>query len=283
MNWLFAAIAVLGVSASGPLMAGTAAPALAIAFWRNAMATAVLAPYGAARGELTRPDRATVVAGLALAVHFAAWVSALKHTSVAAATALVTTQIVWVVLVDRWRGATIRRGVLLGLTIAVAGVLVVTGVDFTISKEALAGDALAVLGGLGAAVYLVAGEGVRTRTSTLAYVVACYGICAAVLLVVCLVTGVDLTGYSAKAWWLLVAVTICAQLLGHSILNHLLAVMSPTLISLLLLLEVPGAALLAGVFLDQSPAVGVYVGLGLILAGLVIVTVRRPVESAGQL
>jgi drug/metabolite transporter (DMT)-like permease len=59
--------------------------------------------------------------------------------------------------------------------------------------------------------------------------------------------------------------------------------MSPTLISLLLLLEVPGAALLAGVFLDQSPAVGVYVGLGLILAGLVIVTVRRPVESAGQL
>jgi drug/metabolite transporter (DMT)-like permease len=162
-------------------------------------------------------------------------------------------------------------------------VLVVTGVDVTFSSEARSGEGLAVLGGLGAAVYLVAGENVRTRTSTTSYIVACYGTCAAALLVVCLVVGVDLTGYSAKAWWMLVAVTVCAQLLGHSILNHLLAVMSPTLISLLLLLEVPGAALLAGVFLDQSPAAGVYVGLGLILAGLMIVTVRRPVESAGQL
>ena len=36
-----AVVAVLGVSASGPLMAATAAPAFAIAFWRNAAATVV--------------------------------------------------------------------------------------------------------------------------------------------------------------------------------------------------------------------------------------------------
>ena len=44
VNALLAAVAVLGVSASGPLMAATTAPALAIAFWRNAAALAVLAP-----------------------------------------------------------------------------------------------------------------------------------------------------------------------------------------------------------------------------------------------
>ena len=69
---------------------------------------------------------------------------------------------------------------------------------------------------------------------------------------------------------------VSAQLLGHSLLNHLLAVMSPSLISLLLLLEVPGAALLAGIFLDQTPPFGVYVGLALILTGLVVVVTRRP-------
>ncbi len=52
--------------------------------------------------------------------------------------------------------------------------------------------------------------------------------------------------------------------------------MSPSLISLLLLLEVPGAALLAGIFLDQTPPLGVYLGLALILAGLVVVITRRP-------
>jgi drug/metabolite transporter (DMT)-like permease len=84
-------------------------------------------------------------------------------------------------------------------------------------------------------------------------------------------------------WLLLAAVTVCAQLLGHSLFNHLLAVMSPTVISLVLLLEVPGAALLAAVFLGQAPPAGVYVGLLLVLVGLaVVVRARRaptePVE-----
>ncbi len=85
-----------------------------------------------------------------------------------------------------------------------------------------------------------------------------------------------MVGFSGHTWLAIVGVTICAQLLGHSVLNHLLAVMSPGLISLLLLFEVPGAAILAGVFLDQTPPVGVYVGLALILAGLVVVVLRRP-------
>ena len=78
----------------------------------------------------------------------------------------------------------------------------------------------------------------------------------------CLATGTELTGFSTRTWLLIGAVTVSAQLFGHSLLNHLLAVMSPIVISLLLLLEVPVAALLAGVFLGQSPAWGVYVGPG---------------------
>ncbi len=59
--------------------------------------------------------------------------------------------------------------------------------------------------------------------------------------------------------------------------NHLLAVVSPTVVSLLLLLEVPGAALLAGLFLGQTPPLGVYVGLVLIMTGLALVVLRgRP-------
>ena len=48
MNALLAVVAILGVSASGPLMAATTAPALAIAFWRNAAASAVTAEAASA-------------------------------------------------------------------------------------------------------------------------------------------------------------------------------------------------------------------------------------------
>jgi drug/metabolite transporter (DMT)-like permease len=286
VNAFLALVAMLGVSASGPLMAGTAAPALAIAFWRNAAGSLVLAPLAlrSNRAEIRQQSRRgwamTVFAGAMLAAHFATWISALKLTSVAAATALVTTQLIWVVLIDRLRGIRTSRAVLLGMGLAVAGVLVISGVDLTLSSRALAGDGLAVAGGLFAALYLMAGSEVRESWSTTSYTFTCYGICALLLGLVALVAGVDLAGFTVKAWLLMAAVTVCAQLLGHSLLNHLLAVMTPGVISLLLLFEVPGAALLAGIFLGQTPPAGVYAGLVLILTGLVVVVVRRPPPDA---
>ncbi|MCW2769885.1 MAG: hypothetical protein JWR27_1318 [Aeromicrobium sp.] len=286
MNAFLAVVAILGVSASGPLMAGAAAPALAIGFWRNALGTLAVAPFAASRAprELSGLGgdgwRMTVFAGLMLAAHFATWCTALKMTSVAAATAMVSMQVVFVVLIDRLRGESAPAAVLGGIGLAIVGVLVITGVDFSLSPRALAGDLLGLAGGLTAALYLMAGSRVRERVSTTSYTVACYGICAVTLAVACLVGQVEMVHFSARTWLAIVAVTICAQLLGHSVLNHLLAVMSPGLISLLLLLEVPGAAILAGIFLDQTPPFGVYVGLALILAGLALVVARRPPPEA---
>lgn len=288
MNYLLAVVGVLGVSASGPLMAGTQAPALAIAFWRNAIATVGLAPVaaGTRRHELRRLTvadlRTSAFAGLMLAGHFGTWVTALKLTSVAAATAMVCTQIGWVVLLGRLRGEPVTRAVLVGLATSFTGVLLISGVDLSLSVRALTGDLLAVAGGVFAAGYILAGASVRQRLSTTTYTVLCYGICALVLLVLCAATGSALGGYAATTWLGLVSVTVCAQLLGHSVFNHLLATMSPRTVSLILLLEVPGAAILAGIFLGQAPAVGVYAGLVLILAGLAVVVTRSPgaVEDA---
>lgn len=281
MTVFLALIAVLGVSASGPLMAATAAPALAIAFWRNAGGAALIAPFALARnrtelrGLSSRQWLLSAIAGAMLAAHFAAWVSALKLTSVAAATALVTTQLIWVVLIDRIRGVKPTTAVLAGMALSIGGVLVISGFDFALSSRAIIGDALAILGGLFAALYLLVGNEVRKTLSTTAYTLLCYGFCAVFLAAASLAFGVSLAGFSTKAWLLIAAVTVAAQLLGHSLLNHLLAVMSPVVISLLILLEVPGAALLAGLFLGQTPPWGVYLGLTLILIGLAVVASRR--------
>lgn len=281
---LLMAVGVLAVSLSGPLMAAALVPPLAIAFWRNAMATVVLAPSALTtrRRELVTLGRRQVLlvaaSGTALAVHFAAWVTALTLTSVASATAIVSLQIAWVVAWQILRGERFGAGVVLGLVVAFSGVLVVSGVDFTLSARALAGDLLALVGGAAAAAYTLVGSRARQTMSTTTYTFVCYGTAAALLAVAALVGGQELGGYPLEQWLLLVAVTVTAQLLGHSVFNHLLATTSPMLVSLALLLEVPGAALLAAWLLDQRPPAGALLGLGVIVTGmgLVILTNRRP-------
>jgi drug/metabolite transporter (DMT)-like permease len=281
------AVGVLGVSLSGPLIAAMASvPALAIAFWRMTIATAMTAPmvtpHRHAVGQVSGSDlRLTAIAAVALAAHFALWVSSLKLTSVASSTALVCLQAGWVVLFSWIGGVRPDRRTATGLLICLAGVLVVTGVDFSVSPEDLLGDLLALLGGAGSAVYMIVGGRVRQRANTAVYTLLCYGMCASLLLMLCAVVSVPLAGYRADDWAQLVALAVASQILGHSVFNHLLATISPTVVSMVILLEVPGAALLAGLFLpDQTPPAGVYVGLAVLLCGLVVVTaVRREVPA----
>jgi drug/metabolite transporter (DMT)-like permease len=247
-------IALVAVSTSGPLIAATAVPALAIAFWRNAMAGAVLAPVVLARrrDELKALDRRerrlALLAGLLLALHFGTWIPAISYTSVASATALVATQPVWSALISRARGEVVTRQVWLGIAVAMSGALLLTGADLQVSGQALLGDGLAVVGGVFAAAYMVAGSEVRRSVSTTTYTALCYSTTAVLLLGVCLVGGQGLSGYDGRDWAKLVALTAGAQLLGHSLFNVVLKTTSPTVVSLSILFEIPGAALIAALF-----------------------------------
>lgn len=270
-------IGVLGVAASGPIMAATAAPALVIAFWRNAFGALLMGGPAVMnrRSEfraLKREDyRRLTIAAVALALHFACFISALKLTSVAAATALVCVQVAWVALFSAFRGDRPAPSVVAGLAVALAGVVVITGFDLTLSAEALLGDVLAVAGGAFAAVYMIVGAELRRTLSTGTYTTLCFGGCAAVLLVMCVMFGQSLVDFPPIAWVGIVGVTIVAQLIGHAVFNHLLAVISPLVVSMVILLEIPGATILAAVFLGEQLPAGTYAGLALILAGLAVV------------
>jgi drug/metabolite transporter (DMT)-like permease len=139
------AIGVLAVSTSGPLIAFAAAPALAIAFWRNALALPLLVPVAALRrrGELRalvgasrREGLYCALAGLALAAHLMTWVPSTKLTSVATATALVATQPVWVGLIAVALGRRLSTWTWLGIGVAVTGAISLTGADVGTSGTA---------------------------------------------------------------------------------------------------------------------------------------------------
>jgi drug/metabolite transporter (DMT)-like permease len=284
------AVAVAGVSLSGPLTALVTAPVLAIAFWRNAAGAALLLPVLLTRdrGDLTglrwRDLRSSVVAGLFLAGHFAAWLPSLYLTSIGASVALVTTTPIWTAVVARLAGVRFPAQVWWGLALAVGGAALIAGVDVTVSPDALKGDGLALLGAIFAGGYVLAGARARARLSTSAYTVTAYTTCAAVLAVAALVVDAPLVGFAAREWWLLLGITVCAQILGHTLLNLVLSSVGPTVVSLAVLLEVPGALVVALVLLGQLPPLLALPGMAAVVAGVaLVVRAGRPstlVEAA---
>jgi drug/metabolite transporter (DMT)-like permease len=271
------AVAVIGVSFSGPLTALVTASVLAIAFWRNAAGAVLLLPVLLLRERATlhglrlRQLTSSLVAGLFLAAHFAAWLPSLSMTTVAASTALVTTTPIWTALAARVSGVHLPGQVWAGLALAVLGAALIAGVDVTVSWEALAGDGLALLGAVCAGGYMLAGARARERLTTSAYAVVCYTTCAVALAVAAVVTDVPLAGFSARDWWLIAAITFCAQLLGHTLLNLVLSSVGPTVVGLAVLLEVPGALLVALALLRQLPPPLAVPGMVAVVLGVALV------------
>jgi drug/metabolite transporter (DMT)-like permease len=272
-------IGIVAVSTSGPLMAALVAPAFAVAMWRNAFAVLAIAPFGAVRhrDEIRSLDRQQLrwilAAGVMLGLHFATWIPSLHLTTVASATAMVCVQPVWVALIARAMGHHVPRRAWFGIAIALVAVIALTGVDFTVSARALGGDLLALAGGVAGAVYTVIGGEVRRTVSTTAYTLLCYAVSAVLMLVPCLVLRQQLVGYDGRTWLQLLALTVGAQLLGHSLFNRLLRTTSATVVSLAILFEVPGASLIAAVFLHQTPPYAVLpAGLALLLGLLLVVS-----------
>jgi drug/metabolite transporter (DMT)-like permease len=222
-----------------------------------------------------------VLAGVLLAVHFGTWIPSLRLTTVTASTALVTTSPLWIVLLDRIRGVRVPRGVVLGVLLACAGVLAVTGVDAGRSPRAVLGDLLALAGAIAGGGYMIVGEAARRTTSTAVYTTVAYGTCALTLLPVCLFLDVPLAGWEARTWAEIGILTLSAQLLGHTALNAAVPTVGATPLALALLLEVPGAALVAWAWLGQTPPVAAVPGVLAVLAGLVVVVRSRGASHAG--
>jgi drug/metabolite transporter (DMT)-like permease len=272
-------VAVAAVSTSAPLVRGAHAPALAVAFWRTVMALPVtgslLLRSRSDRLALRQLDRRTlrrtVLAGVLLSAHFAAWIPSLSFTSVASAVALVSTIPVWTAVIARWQGRHVPRAVWWGIGVALVGVLSLTGVDLALTPRAMLGDLLALLGGILAAGYLTVGGEVRQQVSTAVYTTVCYAVAAIVLLAICGVGRQPLVGYEPATWLAIVAITIGPQLLGHTLFNRVLRTISATMVSVVTLFEIVGSALLAWVFFDEVPPVSAVPAGVLIVAGVVMV------------
>ena len=267
-------IGVTATSFSAVLVRLADAPAFAIAFYRCAMAAAVLLPFALSRrGQELRSLSRTqvglaVLAGAFLAAHFATWIPSLSYTSVAASSVLVTTQPLWVAVFGRVVGERVSRRALVGIAVAFGGTLVISGGDLGGGGRALAGDGLAIAGAICAAAYVLSGRNLRRDLSLVSYVAIVYTTAAALLALAMVGSRTHFAGYEPKVWLLFLAITAGPQLMGHTVFNYLLGHLEAGVVAVAIMAEPVGATLLALVILGETPPVAAVAGGGLILAGV---------------
>ena len=265
-------LVIIGIGTSGPVIALSSMPILALIFWRNLGGFFLVLPWAFRDLDLNKAEvraglKFSFLSGIALALHFIGFFIAMRYTSVAVGTALTALQPIFAAYFVKRLGGSIPRRAWLGMSIALVGVVIITGVDLQISTRAFLGDLAAIACAALAAMYVVLGARARETVSTATYTSVAYLTCSLISLVFALFARTELVDFPMREWLLLLALIAGAQLLGHTILNFTLKSLSPAIASLVVFFEVPVSAILAFWWLNQLPPLGTIPGLILILVG----------------
>ena len=272
------------------------APSLVIASVRLTIASLILAPvaYLRYRDELralTRNDLILgIFSGIFLAIHFATWISSLEYTSVASSVVFVSTGPLWVaILSPMLLNERLTRAAVVGLVLAIFGGAVIGLSDACIIQNgiqcpelshilqgrAVWGNFLALCGAFAVSGYLIIGRKVRAKMSLIPYIFLVYGISAIVLNILMVVSRQSPFGYAPSAYGWIFLLAVVPQLIGHSTFNWLLKYLSATQVAVTTLSEPIGSAILAFIFLKESPAPAVLFGGVFILTGIYLTSNKR--------
>ncbi|MCT9096419.1 DMT family transporter [Haloarchaeobius sp. HME9146] len=287
--WVALVVAVLAVSTSAPLVRLSEAPSTVKALYRVAFMTAIVAPLALRRGSgdfqrIGRKDLGVaMVAGIALAGHFALWFVSLDLTTIAASATLVQTQPLFVAL-GGWAllDERVTTKTVVGILVAVLGASLM-GLDAASSTTAsapLLGNVLAVLAAAMASGYVLAGRSLRQRIRVFPYVTVVYAACTVVLLGVVLVQGHPLLGYELREWVLFAAMAVGPGIFGHTVVNWVLERVESWVVSVSLLGEPVGSALLALALFSEIPGLLTLAGGAVVLAGIGVTVWSRDAEAA---
>ncbi|KAB8139636.1 DMT family transporter [Chloroflexia bacterium SDU3-3] len=292
-------IGIFAVASSSILIRfaqGLGVTSTSIAAWRLILAAIILLPIALTHGRaelrlLGRRELALgAVAGLFLALHFITWISSLEYTSVASSVALVSTNPLWVglasLLIFRER---LSRLTMAGIALTVGGSALIGLSDSGGhgAANALLGDALALLGAISVSIYYLIGRELRRTLGTLSYIWLVYSSGALVMVAISLLGALaqgralaSLAQFPPMGWALLLGLALGPQLMGHTIFNWALRHFSATFVTIALLGEPMGSALLALLLFGEPFQPLQLAGFAVLLGGIALATVAERAAKA---
>jgi drug/metabolite transporter, DME family len=250
-------------------------PAMAIVFWRVALAAAFVAAVLAVRGRRdllsTRGNRSPLALGLLLALHWSLYFAAIKETSVASAVVITyAAPIMMALLAPLVIGERVTRVSVLALAVSAGGILAITlsGGEGAGEVRAL-GVVLAVLAAATYAVLVVSVKRFAAEVNPLTFVLYQSSVAALALAPAAVLAG--LPADAGDAALLAVLGIVLTGLTGVLYVASLQTVAATTA-GILSYVEPVSAALLAVLLLGERLTLGMAIGgLAIVAAGVAVV------------
>ncbi|MDW4507680.1 DMT family transporter [Priestia megaterium] len=275
---VFLLIGVLAVSFSSILIKWSDAPASILGMYRLLFTVLLFLPFLPWRQMKILFKNSTVkewlmlaVSGVFLGLHFLFWMESFSHTTVASAMILTALEPVFVVIgaYFLFKEKTSKVGII-SILIAVSGSVIIASGDIGVTKTALYGDLLSILGTVAVSVHMLAGQELCRKMPSIIYSFAVFFIGGLVLFVYNICTNVSLTQYDIKDWWIFLLLALIPNIFGHALFNWLLKYVGATTISMAILGEPIGAIILAYFLLGEMTTVSQLVGGMIVMISVMI-------------
>ena len=277
MPYVAIAIGVISVSLSAIFVKLSSAESAVIAFYRMLFSVLIMSPvfllkYKSELKLLQKRDWIfSIVAGVFLAFHFILWFESLNYTSVASSTVLVTLQPIFAFVgTYLFFKEKVAFQSIVAVIVAISGSLLISWGDFRISGAALYGDGLALIACAFITGYLLFGQDVRKRLSLMTYTMVVYSVSTITLFFYVLFMGQSFGPYESNDWLLFVMLAIVPNLLGHTLFNWSLKWVSTNTISIAILFEPVGAAILAFFIFNEKLILSQVIGGIIVILGILM-------------
>ncbi|MET3942160.1 drug/metabolite transporter (DMT)-like permease [Paenibacillus sp. PvP094] len=251
-------ISILSVSISSIMIKSSDTATAVAGMYRLYISVIIMLPFVPWKAllisKMNKKDWVTVgVAGLFLGLHFLFWMESLVHTSVASSMVILSLQPLFVMMgsyfMFREQNSMLT---IFSLIAALIGSIIIAWGDLGISREAILGDGLSLLGTILVSAYMLAGQKVSRKIDSNLYSILVFFLGGTVMLVYCLFNQIPIVGYRSSDWTYFLLLAVIPTIFGQNIFNLLLKTIGATTVSVGIIGEPVLAILLAYLFLGET-------------------------------
>ncbi|NQX70413.1 DMT family transporter [Paenibacillus alba] len=267
-------ISILSVSISSIMIKLSDTPTSVAGMYRLFISVMILLsfiPWKMFRSlDMNKKDWSIVIlAGLFLGLHFLFWMESLVYTSVASSMVILSLQPLFVMTGSYFlfKEQANRLTVFCLITALFGSILIAWG-DIGISKEALIGDGLSLIGTIFVSAYLLAGQKVSRKMDANVYSIFVFFIGGIIMLIYNLLNNYSLIEYDSSEWTYFLLLAIIPTIFGQCIFNLLLKSIGATTVSVGIIGEPVLAIILAYLWLGEKISLFQFLGGMMTLFGM---------------
>lgn len=287
MQYIILFLGTFALSTSAIFVKLSDAPSSIVAFYRLGFTFLMLLPFIFTNKKnlyqikaLTRKQILIgATSGIFLSFHYLLWFESLKFTSVASSTVIVTLQPVFAFAASALIfKENFSKQAIFGAFVSIIGCAIIGWGDFQISGMALIGDIMAFVAAGVITAYFFIGQILRKEIDVVPYSIVGYGMSSIILFIYSIVTKASFFNYSKLTWGCFIGLALISTILGQVIFNWLLKWVSASTISMSILGESVGTCILAYFILDEKLTSKQFIGILIILTGLIIYFIDNKIK-----